>query len=220
MRTPNFLFLSILCLLSIEVFAQKTERPDYTHYLKKGSKAVNVQLGIAGGYPLGSVTALDISDENKYYGLLVLPSYGSFVKKNFMIGASAILGFTNYQYSSFDYSSSVSQPPVKRDYKTNYSDFGIAPFARYYVQLSRRNVVNIFLQGSLPVFYSSVEETITPAPVPGSTWYRYNFARQGWNAVGSLGGGVSVNGRFGSLELNANNTGLYVGFQKCLTKSK
>lgn len=32
--------------------------------------------------------------------------------------------------------------------------------------------------------------------------------------MASLGGGVSINGRFGSFEMHANNTGLYLGYQR------
>jgi hypothetical protein len=38
------------------------------------------------------------------------------------------------------------------------------------------------------------------------------------NLFTPIGLGVSLNGRFGSLEVNANTTGLYIGFHKYLRK--
>jgi len=46
---------------------------------------------------------------------------------------------------------------------------------------------------------------------------RHNSNYEG-RLLGIIGLGVSLNGRLGSLEVNANNTGLYVGFHKYIGK--
>ncbi len=220
--TQNFLLVISFLLVSTSLFAQKEERPSYRNYFERGNRAFGVQIGIAGGYPINSVTALDISKTNKFYGLLLLPSYGWFIERNFIVGAQAILGFNydSYSYSNYDYS--TNPPRLISDYKNTSkgTDLGIAPFLRYYVPLGKRNVVSLFGQGSFPVLYSSYKTEVTPPQTnPNFPYYRYND-EEGLKLIASLGIGVSVNGRFGSLEINGNNTGLYIGFQKYLFPKK
>ena len=218
----KYTLLSFVCLIaSLTVLAQSEERrPSYRHFFDRGSKAINIQLGVAGGYPINSITELDISSNNKRYGLLALPSYGWFVERNLMLGASAIVGF-NYNsssFNSFDYSTNPPRPAEVKNVGSG-SDFGVAPFMRYYIPLSRRNVVSLFGQGSLPLIYSRYRYTNslqTAQGVVSSSMSR----EEGLKLIGSVGLGVSVNGRFGSFEVNANNTGLYVGFQKYFSPKK
>jgi hypothetical protein len=212
------ILLIAFSLIHTSLQAQKEERPSYRNYLERGTKAVNVQIGVAGEYPINSVTALDISKNNKRYGLLALPSYGLFIERNFMIGASAIIGFNynSYTYNSLDYS---TNPPRPAEYKSESkgSDFGLAPFMRYYVPLGKRNVVSLFGQGSFPVLYSNYSSS---SVTNSQGFNNYRFEEEGLKLMATLGLGVSLNGRFGSFEINANNTGLYVGFQKYLFAKK
>jgi hypothetical protein len=217
MRNTNHVLLSsFFLIISFSLFAQKEDRPSYRNYFDRGAKAVGIQIGVAGGYPINSVTILDISNDSKDYGLLALPSYGWFVERNFLVGASAIIGFSNYSSFNDSYDYSTSPPSVTRyQYKGRSIDLGLAPFLRYYVPLGKRNVVSLFGQGSLPVFYSKSRNETTPNQI--NNWYSN---QQGIKVIASLGLGVSVNGRLGSLEINGNNTGLYIGVQKYLTIKK
>lgn len=205
-----------LCIFSIaSLKAQKEERASFRNYFERGNKVLGLQLGIAGEYPINSVTVLDINESNKRYGLLALPSFGWFIERNFVIGGQAIVGFNHesYAYSNYDYS--VNPPRYIGDFKNTSKgvDLGVAPFARYYVPLGRRNVVSLFGQGSFPVLYSSYESGSNyPSSYPG--WSNYRYKEEGLKLMASLGGGVSINGRFGSFEVNANNTGLYFGYQR------
>lgn len=195
---------AILFSLSICTFAtaqNEVKRTNFS-YFEKGRKVFGVELGIAGGYPINSVTELSISKNEKYYGLLIIPSYGKFVETNWVIGGQAILGFNNSRYS---YNNGT-----QTDYnKSKSSDFGLAPFTRYFVPLGKRNVVSIFGQASLPILYSSYYSESSWPGTPRSIKDESEL-----RIIGTIGLGVSLNGRFGSLELNANTTGLYVGFHK------
>lgn len=220
--THNSLLVISFLVISTSLFAQKEERPSYRNYFDRGTHAVGIQVGIVGGYPINSVTALDISKTNKFYGLLLLPSYGWFIERNFIVGAQAILGFNYDSYTNTNYDYSTNPPRFVSEYKNTSkgTDLGIAPYLRYYVPLGKRNVVSLFGQGSFPVIYSSYKTEVTP-PQTNPNWYNYrNNDEEGLRLIASLGLGVAVNGRFGSLEINGNNTGLYIGFQKYLFAKK
>lgn len=211
----TFLLLAFFVFSFTTVLAQKEERASYRNYFERGNKVIGLQLGVAGEYPINSVTVLDINESNKRYGLLALPSFGWFIERNFVLGAQAIVGFNHdsYSYSNYDYS--VNPPRYMGDTKSTSKgvDLGVAPFARYYVPLGRRNVVSLFGQGSFPVLYSSYESGSNyNSTYPG--WSNLRYKEEGLKLMASLGGGVSINGRFGSFEMSANNTGLYLGYQR------
>lgn len=217
MRNTKIIFcFSFFLFISFSLLAQKEERPSYRNYFDRGAKAIGIQIGVAGGYPINSVTILDISKDSKDYGLLTLPSYGWFVERNFLVGVSAIIGFSQYSSSSNSYDYSTNPPTVTNyQYKGRNLDLGLAPFLRYYVPLGKRNVVSLFGQGSLPLIYSKSKSESTPNQI--NNWYSN---QEGMKVIASLGIGVSVNGRLGSLEINGNNTGLYIGVQKYLNFKK
>ncbi len=205
MKTLSTLLL--ILLVSISSFAQKDTRRNNTSLFDKGNKIAGIELGIAGGYPINSITQLSFSKTEKNYGLLLLPSYGWFVENNWVIGGQGILGFSHneYSYSGTQYSSAN---------KSDYTDFGIAPFTRYFVPLGKRNVVSLFGQASLPAVYSTTKRETKQT---GSSPYNTSSNTYEVQVIGSIGLGVSLNGHFGSIEVNANN-GLYLGFHKYFGK--
>lgn len=126
-----------------------------------------------------------------------------------MIGIQGLAGLSSNKYIDY-YNTS--------NYKTtsSYSDVGIAPITRYFIPIGKRNVVSLFGQASLPIVYSSEKrETFqTTGSTPYNTSSRYSEV----TLLGSIGFGASLNGRLGSLELNINNTGLFLGFHKYFRK--
>lgn len=190
-------------------FAQKDTRRNYSPFFEKGNKIFGIELGIAGEYPINSVTQLSISKREKNYGILLLPSYGWFVENNWVIGGQAILGFSSNTYTY------QNTPQYSGTNKSTYSDVGIAPFTRYFVPLGKRNVVSIFGHASMPIIYSTSK---TESKQTGGFPSNYSYSNSELRLIGTIGLGVSLNGRFGSLEVNANNTGLYIGFHKYIGK--
>lgn len=184
--------------------AQDDVKRNNFSFFQKGSKVFGIELGIAGGYPINSITQLNISKDDKNYGLLIIPSYGWFVETNWVFGGQAILGFSN---NSYTYNSGTQ---TYYD-KSKSSDFGIAPFTRYFVPLGKRNVVSIFGQASMPILYSTYS---SESKQSGNPPFMNSYNESELKLLGTIGLGVSLNGRFGSLELNGNTTGLYVGFHK------
>lgn len=209
-------FTLLICFFSCIAFsalAQKDTKRNYSSFFDRGNKIVGIELGIAGDYPIRSVTQLNISKGDKNYGLLVLPSYGWFVENNWVVGGQAILGFSNNSYT-YQYTNSGGSIITSED-KSRYSDFGVAPFTRYFIPLGKRNVVSIFAQASVPVIYSTSKKESTRN---GNFPYFSAYSDEEFRLFGTIGLGVALNGRFGSLEANANNTGLYIGFHKYISK--
>ena len=203
--------VAMFCLnINIRAVAQNGSKVNRLSIYEKGSRIAGIELGIAGEYPINSVTQLNISKENKNYGLLLLPSYGWFVENNWVIGGQAIMGFSNNS-NSFQ-----SGTQYTSSNKSRYSDFGLAPFTRYFVPLGKRNVVSLFGHASMPIIYSTSKRESKQTGSSNS----FISSNSGYElrVIGSLGLGVSLNGRFGSLEVNANNTGLYLGFHKYFRK--
>ncbi|MEJ7672588.1 MAG: hypothetical protein WKF59_07725 [Chitinophagaceae bacterium] len=85
-----------------------------------------------------------------------------FVENNWVIGGQAILGFSNTKYSSKYTSNGIQYSNTN---ESKYSDFGIAPFTRYFVPLGQRNVVSIFGHASMPVIYSTSKGSSNKAPI-------------------------------------------------------
>jgi hypothetical protein len=212
-HTFTFFSIAVLLLITASASAQKDAKPNHSSYFEKGNRVVGIELGVAGEYPINSVTKLNISKTEKNYGLLLLPSYGRFVENNWVVGGQAILGFAN---DSYTYQSGSSSGVVyTSSNKSRYTDFGIAPFTRYFVPLGKRNVVSLFGHASLPVIYSTSKEEYKQSGGFPNTYSSNDYEVR---VIASLGLGVSLNGRFGSLEVNANNTGLYVGLHKYFQK--
>ena len=198
------LTILIIFLFGTSAIAQNEVKRNNFSFFQKGSKVVGIELGIAGGYPINSITQLNISKDDKNYGLLVIPSYGWFVETNWVIGGQAIVGFSNNRYTY----NSGTQTYYN---KSESSDLGVAPFTRYFIPLGKRNIVSIFGQASMPILYSTYSSESKQQGTPPSI---YSNNESELKLIGTIGLGVSLNGRFGSLELNGNTTGLYVGFHK------
>ena len=206
MKTTSTLIFALLFV--IYASAQSDTRRNHSSFFDKGNRVFGIELGIAGGYPINSVTQLNISEGDKNYGLLIIPSYGWFVEKNWVIGGQAILGFSNESYS-YQYSTNATVSESK------YSDIGLAPFTRYFVPIGRRNVVSIFGQASMPVIFSTSKREYKQTGTSPSNNYSSNTELK---LIGAIGLGVSINGQFGSLEVHGNTTGLYIGFHKYFGK--
>ncbi len=188
--------------------AQKETRHDYSSYFDKGNKIAGIELAIAGDY--NTYLQLNITKNNKDYGLLLLPSYGWFVEKNWMIGLQALTGFSSNKYKNAYNTTQSSSKYTDRE-------FGIAPLTRYFIPLGKRNIVSIFGEASLPLVYSSSKgETKQTGTFPFNNSYSNNEL----SLRGNMGLGVSLNGHFGSLEINANTAGLYIGFHKYINRKK
>ncbi len=180
-----------------------------------------VQLGIAGEYPLRTVTRIDMTEGFSTLGALVLPTFGWMVEKNVMIGGQIITGHLIDKYSSLNYIFPGPGPaPIIRETKMQdrYTELGISPFARYYVPLNKRNIVNLYLQAGVMVYHST--ERRISRPVNHQIFPPTDQSEGRWNMLGGIGVGVSVNGKAGNLDMYVNNTGLYFGYYRHIVRKK
>jgi hypothetical protein len=189
-----FVFLFIL-LISYNSYSQSS-RPVIEH-TDKGMKMIGGQLQLANVDLFSSETILRVNDYSSEAGIVVSPNIGWFVEKNWLLGSMGHLGF----YSSKSNKNSTFVVKEKA------FDIGITPFSRYYIDLTRRRNVKLFLLAGLPLIYSSYNVTYNS---PTST--DEDRSNLGIHAV--WGVGTSLHGQFGAIEMNLSSLGLNLGFQK------
>lgn len=204
----TLLYVFTYCFISFS-FAQKETRHDFSSYFDKGNKTAGIEICIAGDY--NTILQLDFSKNSKNLGLLLLPSYGWFVQKNWMIGIQGLAGYAYNKYQNIY----TTSPSIS---KYTDTDFGIAPLTRYFVPIGKRNIVSIFAQAALPLVYSSSKRETKQTG--GTNPYNSSYKNTELTLRGNMGLGVSLNGHLGSIEINANTSGLFLGFHKYIGRNK
>lgn len=212
----TFLFSSLLCS---SVFAQ-TDKPVFQHF-SKGTSFWGIGISPVYSDMLGSYTDISIRKNNTNLGLLAAPVYGKFIQQNLMLGVMGIAGFHTEQRKYMTYPITNGIPPFFPNVETkdvnNSLDLGLVPMARYYFNLSRRNTFAIFLQAGLPAVYSKYSNTTTYKYVTGGI-DRFSYQSSEFTLRGSIGFGLSVQGKMGSFETHVSNMGWFLGFNKLLQK--
>lgn len=213
----SIILLSFL-VSTYHLFAQ-SDKPTYKHF-EKGNSFVGIGFSPVYSDLFGSTTEISIQNESSAAGILLSPSYGKMIQKNWMIGAMGFLGFYSSRYSSNYYPPSVGINPPRYNSKniSNYVDIGISPFTRYYFMLSKRNTIAFFLQGGLPLVYGHTKY-IQRIDFP-SGQQDLSSTQSRLSLKASLGFGLSVQGKFGSIDTHVSNLGWFFSFNKLLKLSK
>jgi hypothetical protein len=196
----------VINIICYSCFAQ-TERPTFTH-TERGMKMVGLQLQLAYVDLFASETALRVDDFSTEAGILISPNVGWFIEKNWLLGGMAHVGVYSNTSDKNSTGGSVR--------KEKAFDLGITPFTRYYIDLTRRANVKLFLQAGLPVIYSSYKSTYTSSIGSGTIVSRDSNKNVG--LYGNWGAGASIHGRFGAIEMNLSSLGLNLGFQKFIAR--
>jgi hypothetical protein len=142
------------------------------------------------------------------------------IEKNWMVGAMGFIGYYSDRYSSNYFPPSVGiNPPLYQSKNiSNYFDIGISPFTRYYFMLSKRNTMAFFLQGGLPFIYGQAKY-IQRVDFPAGQ-QDISSKQSSVYLRASLGFGLSVQGKFGSIDTHVSNMGWFFSFNKLLKSNK
>lgn len=212
-------FFTLFICFTILVSAQN-EKPSYT-YLNKGTAVVGIGLSPVSSDMMYSFTDLSIEKGRSSYGLLLSPMFGKFVQKSWMIGAMGFVGFHSERYNYTSYrmgTGGQSLGPYNAKNVDNAFDIGLAPFSRYYFSFNRRNSFAFFLQGALPAIYSyNNSKDIIDFP---SGKQEIISTYENFSLRGSIGFGLSVQGKFGSVDTHVSNMGWFFSFNKQLRLHK
>ncbi len=212
------ILLLLFVLTSFHSIAQ-SDKPIYKHF-EKGNSFIGLGFSPVYSDLFGTTTEISIQNGSSSAGLLLAPSYGKMIEKNWMIGAMGFLGYYSSRYSSNYYPPSIGiNPPLYASKNiSNYFDIGISPITRYYFMLSKRNTIAFFLQGGLPIVYG---QTNYIQRIDFPTGQQDLSSKQSSLTLkASLGFGLSVQGKFGSIDTHVSNLGWFFSFNKLLKSNK
>lgn len=176
--------------------------------LDKGSRFFGIQTNLTEGNLYYTSIDLSIDEDRSSLGINLVPAYGWIIENNWMVGAQATVG-----YSKDAYKGTGLNDPKEFD---NYFDLGIAPFTRYYINISKSGKYKIFGMASIELSHA-VHRSYRRA----TSWFPEKDNTSKYTSLdGSVGVGVAYFGRAGSIDMNLSNNGLRLGFYKVLNKIK
>ncbi len=171
--------------------------------LEKGSKLAGVQLNLLVNDMYYTSLGFGNSGYEKYFGISLVPTYGYALHRNWLIGVQATVGF---ETSKFD---AGGIPYTSRTLST---DFGLAPFTRFYLDLTRKGKLKVFGTGALECNIASQRISYSSGGSPG------RFSKTSLHP--SLGGGIAYFGRRNSFDLSMSTQALRIGLYKVIGPHK
>jgi len=212
--------LSFLLISIIQFGNAQTEKPSYQHF-SKGKSFWGIGISPVYSDMMYSYTDISISKGNTNLGLLAAPMYGKFVQQNLMIGVMGIVGIHTERLSYLTYPISIGPGPSLPNVETkniyNSFDLGLVPLVRYYLTLNKRNTFAFFLQGALPAVYGKQTNVVRYKYAAGGT-NEFETKYDQFSLRGSIGFGLSVQGRLGSIDTHVSNMGWFLSFNKLIKK--
>ncbi len=179
--------------------------------LEKGTRIVGLQTNIAEGDLYYSSLLLRVNKNYSDIGINIVPTFGWVVEKNWVIGGQVTMGWARDKYVS-NWSNGVSVANTH----TNYVDLGIAPFTRYYIDITRNQKIKLFGMASMELAYGRYKSQVKQN---NGTIIATN-SDNSVNLDGSIGFGMAYFGKKGSLDLNLSNMGLRLGLYKVLPTTR
>lgn len=179
--------------------------------LEKGARLVGIQTNIAEGDLYYSSLMLRVNKDYKDLGINIVPTFGWVVEKNWVIGGQITAGSASYSYPS-NWSGGVN---IART-KSTYLDLGIAPFTRYYIDITRNQKIKLFGMASMEIAYGRYKMQVKQNNGNIIATNSDNTV----NLDGSIGFGMAYFGKRGSLDLNLSNMGLRLGLYKVLPTNR
>ncbi|WP_439506092.1 hypothetical protein [Sediminibacterium sp.] len=201
-------------------FAQ-TEKPTYQHF-NKGKSFLGIGISPVYSDMMGSYTDISITKGNTNLGILLAPMYGKFVQQNWMIGVMGIAGAHTERRNYETYPMVIGPgpgipPPMQVKEMINNFDLGITPITRYYLSFNKRNSVAFFMQAALPAVYSTYSN-VQKYSFSGGANSEIRSSFNQFSLRGSIGFGLSVQGKFGSFDTHVSNMGWFLSFNKLIQK--
>lgn len=172
--------------------------------LEKGAKLAGVQLNLLVNDMYYTMFEFGSSGYEKYFGISIAPIYGVAIQRNWILGAQATLGIEG---SKFDAGGSSNTT------KNLFTDFGLAPFTRFYLDMTRNGKLKVFGTGALEFNIASQRINYSGSVAPISHYSKTTLTP-------SAGGGIAYFGRRISLDLSMSTQALRVGFYKVLYRAK
>lgn len=171
--------------------------------LEKGAKLAGAQLNLLVNDMYYTMFEFGNRGYEKYFGISIAPTYGVAIKRNWIVGAQATLGIEGSTFNGWG-----------SGYTTNYlyTDFGLAPFTRLYLDITRNGKLKIFGAGALE-FNIASRRTSYSGGGPASRLSKTTINP-------SAGGGIAYFGRRISFDASMSTQALRIGFYKVIRPRK
>jgi len=169
--------------------------------LEKGSRIVGLQTNLMIGDIYTTLPELSLGSTSKTYGLNLVPTIGWAVDRNWVIGGQATLGFWHEER--------VLQYAGESTDINNYYDFGIAPFTRLYLDITRNKKWKGY--GLAAIEFANTQRFYKTKNQGGTIQRSSNSYT---DVKGTIGIGFAYFGRKLAVDLNAAVTGLRLGVYK------
>ncbi len=173
--------------------------------LDKGSKLIGLQTHLAAHDMYVTRNAVSFGSAGHDLGLNLIPTYGYAVQRNWLIGAQATFGIQSTRYKGFF---------AGFEQTDTYTDIGIAPFTRLYLDLTKNKKWKLFGVAAFEINRSGFRTHYTGGSFPSKTYSSVT------NGKGSIGGGLAYFGKKLTVDLSMSNTALRLGFYRANTGRK
>jgi hypothetical protein len=181
----------ILILLFIGIKAQSQ--------LEKGAQMAGVQLPVMINDMYFTRLSFSSSPNERDFGISIVPGYSFAIERNWLVGVQATLGIETISYPKGN--------PFASYTKETDTDLGIAPFTRYYVDISKNMRWKIF--GVAALEFNTGNSTYSYSTGVAST-----TGSSFTTSTGSLGGGIAWFGKKVSLDVSMSTTALRLGIYR------
>lgn len=171
--------------------------------LEKGTQLAGAQLNLMVNDMYYTKLEFGSSGYESYFGISIAPTYGYSVQRNWVLGVQATLGFESSRFTGGG---------VTYAARTLYTDFGLAPFTRLYLDITGKGKLKVFGAGALECNIASERTSYQD----GSVVSRFSKT----TVHPSLGGGIAYFGRRTSFDLSMSTEALRVGFYKIIRSPK
>ena len=171
--------------------------------LEKGKHVVGIQLPLIVNDMYFTRLAFNTNSGKKDFGISINPTYAYVIEHNWLIGAQATVGIETLKYNN---SIGLQNTEI-------YTDLGIAPFTRYYVDISKKGGVKIF-------GVAAIELNTANSKYTDSNSSYLNNGPSFSSTTGSLGGGIAWFGKKISIDASISNTALRLGIYQVFSGKK
>jgi hypothetical protein len=194
------LMKKILLILALIILGLKSQAQ-----LEKGVEMGGIQLPLIVNDSYFTQLKFGSSPTKKDFGISIVPTYAFVIDHNWLLGVQATVGIETISYSnSISGFSTLS--------KETYTDLGIAPFTRYYVDLSKNKQIKIFGVAALEINTANSKYTYTNGTSNGGGSFT--------TTNGSIGGGLAWFGKKVSGDLSMSTTALRFGIYRLFPGGK
>jgi hypothetical protein len=168
--------------------------------LNKGAQIAGIQFNLA----VHDIYYSRFNIGNNRFGLSLVPTYGYAIQNNWLIGLQATIGYQRIKSAEF---TSFAQT-------VHYTDLGIAPFTRYYLDLTPNKKFKFYGLAALELNHAITKFTYTGGSAPATTSSSHT------GVAGSIGAGLAYFGRKTGFDISGSTTAVRFGVYRIIGAKK